>query len=122
MAGSMRTYAASVLQRISSEADEDGLWRGHMTKLVMEFAPPSMYSRVVAHLKGVGAIEIVDRPGFEKEGTWRVVNPDADVFGTPQSPTGPPRNTLETRVSELERLVGGIDVAQAIGDHIKGGH
>ena len=113
-------YAKEVLDLMVAQEDAEHIWTGKVTELVAQVCPVGYYSRIVSVLRSAGAIEQVTRGGGTAVSKWRVVNPDADLsLGDPKPSVMSKRRNLEDRVSTLERLVGGIDVSQALADVVK---
>ena len=111
-------YAKIVLQKMVQEADKDsGVWTGRMSDLVESVAPVSNYSRILGILKGSGAIYQVRRGGGKSPSIWQVMDADAELsLESLERAVRPRRRTLETRISDLEALVGGVNIPLALAD------
>jgi len=120
--GKLTEHSQAVFDRMLAEAElDDGtlMWKGSLSVLVAELAPPSQYSNILKVLKGAGLIVQVRRGGGGSPSWWAImdtentvlVNHPPNMMGTLER-----RRTLETRIEDLERLVGGVDVPRALAD------
>lgn len=110
-------YAAAVLGRMIHEADADGVWEGRATDIVNELGGGGYYSRIISLLYSSGAIEMMQRGGGGTPSKFKILDPNADIGAGESDPSILRRKrTVLTRIEDLERLVGGIDVPQALAE------
>lgn len=111
----LQEHAQNVLDRMTVEADDEGIWTGSLSVLIGEITgSKSYYSPIIRLLKGAHAITQMKRGGGSAMSLWLVENPDADLSDVKLSPVIARRRTLETRVANLEKLVGNVNVPEAI--------
>lgn len=116
---SLHDRAKAVLDQMVAES-VDGLWTGRTTQVVAAIAGAGAYGKVMRLLKTSGAIEQISRGARGQPSVWRITNADADVgTGTTDGGTTERKRNLERRVEELERLVGGVNVPDAITELLK---
>lgn len=112
-------YAKRILEKMVAESD-NGLWTGNATELVGSIAPMPSYGKLMGMLKGVGAITQVKRGGGTSPSVWEILNPDPDWTAEVGKASGKitqlhtPAAVLTQRVDNLEKMVGGIDIPDAL--------
>jgi hypothetical protein len=88
----------------------DGVWQGSLTGIIDASDGRNYYSDVKQALIASGAAEQITRGGGTALSEWRILNPDVD-FRT----VGTIRAGHEgRRIDAIERLLGGLDVKQAL--------
>lgn len=108
--------AQATLARMVKES-EGGIWTGRLSQVVTEVSHPAFYSTVRAMLIRSGAAEQLARGGGKRPSQWRVLDPDFNFESSKVSGKPPLQQGKDVdRLSELEKMVGGVNVAYAVVD------
>lgn len=107
-------HTQAVLDRMVTESDETGEWRGRLTEVVAELGASPHYSVIRRLLTRSGAAEQVSRGGGSQPSIWHIHDPKADIATAML--VGGRVPDVKDRMDRLEDLVGGINVPRAIAD------
>lgn len=116
MATNTERYAQEVLHKMDEDS-ENGIWKGSLSALISEICHLSYYSPIRDLLLRSGAATQLHRGGGSAPSVWQVVHPDAELHSQEYRKVDlERRRELADRVSDLERLIGGVSLPQLVVD------